>query len=199
MVSAANLGYGNPAGVVQFFVDGQPYQSTMSLDAGVAEILINSWGAGTHLVTAAYASIHADFADSETLVGLEQIVSPAPLTISADNKSKSYGDADPHLAYTLIGLRLLDGPSVLSGTLVREPGESVGEYAIGPGSLSVGSNYTIMFTTGGLTIAPRRLSVTADPQTKIYGDAEPMLTYGYGTLFNGDTSSVFAGAGTGCR
>ncbi len=38
------------------------------------------------------------------------------------------------------------------------------------------ANYTISYVTGStLTIAPATLTVTADPQTKVYGEVEPGL------------------------
>src|SRR5207249_5030589 len=66
-------------------------------------------------------------------------------------------------------------------------------YAISQGSLSAGTDYTISFTGANFTITPRGLSVTADPQTKVYGASDPALTYTHGTLYNGDTDSVFSG------
>ncbi len=65
----------------------------------------------------------------------------------------------------------------------------VGTYAITKGSLSVSSNYNIVdFKPGTLTIAQRVISVTADPVTRTYGEANPTLTYTIrkGSLVNGD-------------
>ena len=69
-----------------------------------------------------------------------------------------------------------DGPSgadAQSGTLA---GEQVGDYAITQGTLAADSNYTIAFTGSTLTITPATLTVTANPQTKVYGTADPALT-----------------------
>ena len=49
-------------------------------------------------------------------------------------------------------------------------------YAITQGTLAADSNYTIGFTGGTLTITPATLTVTANPQTKVYGQADPALT-----------------------
>src|SRR5262249_24818867 len=62
------------------------------------------------------------------------------------------------------------------------------------GSLSAGTNYNILFTGANFTITPRDLTVTADPSTKIYGASDPALTFTHGTLYNGDTDSVFTGS-----
>src|SRR5205807_1611564 len=59
--------------------------------------------------------------------------------------------------------------------------------------LSAGTDYTISFTGSSLTITPRGLSVSADPQTKVYGASDPALTYAHGALYNGDTDGDFSG------
>ena len=50
-------------------------------------------------------------------------------------------------------------------------------YAISQGTLAADSDYTIAFTGSTLTITPATLTVTANPQTKVYGQADPALTY----------------------
>jgi len=66
---------------------------------------------------------------------------------------------------------------VFTGGLVRVAGENVGAYAINQGTLSAGANYTISYTGNNLTITPYLLTVTATAQSKIYGAADPALTY----------------------
>jgi hypothetical protein len=86
---------------------------------------------------------------------------------------------------------------VLTGNLTRAAGQNVGSYAIGQGSLSAGSNYTIAYTGANFAITPASLSVSANSgQSKVYGSADPTLTYSYSGLVNGDTSSVFSGSQT---
>ena len=49
--------------------------------------------------------------------------------------------------------------------------------------------------TADFTISARTLVVTPDDsQSKVYGGADPALTYTHGTLYNGDTDAVFTGA-----
>ncbi len=69
-------------------------------------------------------------------------------TISAENKTKAFGDADPILTATtsmIIG-------DTLTGTLVRTVGENVGTYTINQGTLSAGNNYITTFNAGTFTI-----------------------------------------------
>jgi hypothetical protein len=76
------------------------------------------------------------------------------------------------------------GTATFTGHLGRPDGEDVGTYAIGLGSLSE-SNYTINYTAADLTINKSSnpalaLQAQADAQTKIYGQADPALSYQIG-------------------
>ena len=55
-------------------------------------------------------------------------------------------------------------------------GEHAGGYVISQGTLAADSNYTMTFTGNMLTITPAPLSITANPQTKVYGTSDPSLT-----------------------
>jgi trimeric autotransporter adhesin len=79
-------------------------------------------------------------------------VTPAPLTVTADDKSKDYGTSDPALTYTHSELVNGDTDAIFSGSLTRDSGEDVGEYDINQGTLSAGSNYEITYNAGTLTI-----------------------------------------------
>ncbi len=99
------------------------------------------------------------------------------INVVADAKTKTYGDADPALTYTYSPA--LAGADVFSGSLVRNGGEGIGMYAINQGSLVLSSNYTFIYTGNNLTITPKTITVMVDAKTKIYGDADPALTYTY--------------------
>ncbi|MFW5706444.1 MAG: YDG domain-containing protein [Bacteroidota bacterium] len=88
---------------------------------------------------------------------------PAPLSLVADDHCKTYGEEDPEFTWQ-IGLGQLFGSDIISGSLEREPGEDVGEYAILQGSLTAGTNYNATFTEGVFTIQPDSLIVTIEPQ-----------------------------------
>ena len=109
-------------------------------------------------------------------------ITPAMLTITANPETKVYGAADPALAYTARGFEFSDtAATVLTGSLARVQastlaGEQAGGYAITQGTLAANSNYTISFTGNTLTITPALLNITANPQTKVYGTADPTLT-----------------------
>ncbi|MGE3320404.1 MAG: YDG domain-containing protein [Candidatus Berkiella sp.] len=123
--------------------------------------------------------------------GVTADITAQALSIDADTKVKTYGAADP--AFTYIANGLIGGDTV-SGSLTRTAGEDVGSYAIGLGSLSAGSNYTITYTPANLTIGQAGLTVTATNTSKIVGNLDPALTYTYSGLANGDASATFTGA-----
>jgi hypothetical protein len=131
--------------------------------------------------TIAYAyTSDGTFASASTTSTLT--VNPATLTITADPETKAYGATDPALAYTASGFQFSDtAATVLTGALARAQagtlaGEQTGGYAISQGTLAANRNYTISFTGNTLTITPAPLTVTADPQSKVYGTADPALT-----------------------
>ena len=123
-------------------------------------------------------------------------ITPATLSVTAIDVSKTYGQADPMIPFSSSGFVGGDNPSLFTGALSRAAGETVagGPYAIGQGTLSAGGNYIIDFTGANFTITPAALNVTANALSKIYGAADPSLTFTQTGLVNGDTASVFSGA-----
>jgi hypothetical protein len=71
--------------------------------------------------------------------------------------------------------------------LTRQAGEDAGSYPIQQGTLAASANYTLSFVGDNLGIAPRAITVTADPQNKVYGATDSALTYHLGTLVGTDT------------
>ena len=136
-------------------------------------------------------------------------INPATLTVTAADKSKTYGETDPALTYTVSGLvknaKLKiddtkvdeDGKYVvLQGSLTRDAGETVlgGPYAINQGTVDAGSNYTIIYTGANLTINPATLTVTAAAKSKTYGETDPALTYAASGWKYSDTDSLLSGS-----
>lgn len=119
-----------------------------------------------------------DFGDNYTVtfVSNNLTITARPITVKADVKSKTYGDADPELTWQVTAGSLV-GTDAPTGTLNRAVGEDVGDYAIEPGSLDFGDNYTVTYVSDNLTITARAITVTADVKTKVYGDADPELTW----------------------
>jgi hypothetical protein len=104
-------------------------------------------------------------------------ITPAPLTITANNQSKVYGAALPAFTASYSGLENGDSTSVVTGLTLTSPAtvsSNVGNIAITPAN-GVASNYAITFVPGILTITPVTLTYTATPESQVYGTAIPTL------------------------
>ncbi len=114
-------------------------------------------------------------------------IGQADLTITADDKTKTYGEDDPELTYRDSGL--YPGDSI-TGELTREEGENSGNYAILQGSLNAGENYAIHYDSAVMTIDPARLIIGATAGDKIYdGTREAVVVLSENSL-PGDTLDI---------
>ncbi|HEY3369300.1 MAG TPA: MBG domain-containing protein [Prolixibacteraceae bacterium] len=113
--------------------------------------------------------------------GAKFTVHPLTVAIHADAISKTYGSLDPVLTFhsdLAEGTEIGNGEVLtFSGSLIRYPAENVGKYEIHQGSLAVNGNFKIVYTGADLTITPLFVAVTAEAKTKIYGEADPALTF----------------------
>ena len=130
------------------------------------------------------------------IISTKFTIEPVELLVIANAQTKIYGDILPILTYTYKGLVNIDTNNIFTGSLNTDATDSsnVGLYSINQGSLSAGTNYNITFINNTLTIQPESLSIIADPQTKIYGDILPTLTYTSNGLVNTDTNDIFTGS-----
>jgi len=117
------------------------------------------------------------------------VVNQLPITVTAEAKSKDFNASDPSFTYTYSPS--LIGSDAFSGSLTRTSGENVGAYAINQGSVALSANYIITYVSANLTVNTRAITVTAAAKTKVYGAADPGLTYSVtsGTVKTGDTFS----------
>jgi hypothetical protein len=174
-------GYGDPALTYKLtsgsLVGGDGFSGSLGRSAGE--------NVGHYDITLGTLSAGGNY--DLTFVGAKLTVTPRPLTTTADPQTKVYGDADPMLTYKVTAGSLASGDS-FAGSLTRDGGENVGSYGITQGTLSAGDNYNLTFVGAKLTVTPRPITVTADPQTKVYGYADPTPTYKVtsGSLVSGD-------------
>jgi filamentous hemagglutinin family protein len=165
--------YGGGGGVnYSGFVNGE--------GAGVLTGTLNYGGTSQGAVNAGtYSIIPSGLAAANyaiTFNGANLTVTPKAITVNADAQSKVYGSADPVLGWQLAGGSSLVGGDSLSGSLSRAAGEHVGSYAIGQGSLA-NANYTITFNGANLAVTPKAITVNANTLSKVYGSADPGLTW----------------------
>ncbi|SPE59113.1 conserved exported hypothetical protein [Verrucomicrobia bacterium] len=142
---------------------------------------------GTYAITASGA---ADANYTITEVNGTLSVTPAPLTITADNQSKVYGAALPTLTASYSGF--VNGDTAASFTspvtlaTTATAASPVGTYTITP-SGAADANYTITEVNGTLSVTPASLTIAADNKSKTYGAALPVFTATYSGFVNGDT------------
>ena len=90
-------------------------------------------------------------------------IAKAPLTVTADNFTISYGEAAPVYSAVYAGWQGADDASVLTTpvafTCAYTQGSAVGTYPITPNS-AIATNYVITFVPGTLTVMPVVVSVT---------------------------------------
>lgn len=87
-------------------------------------------------------------------------IAPAPVTVTAVNKTKVYGESDPTLTATVTGLISGESESLITYTLSRAAGQDVGNYTITPAGEALQGNYTVTFENGELTINKRTVGIT---------------------------------------
>jgi hypothetical protein len=106
-------------------------------------------------------------------------VLPAPLTITARNQSKTYGQAFAFAGTEFSTVGLVSGDKITTVALTSAGATNtapVGGYAIVPGAISSGgfnpANYSITYVPGNLTVSPAALTVAAAAQSKVYGQGQ---------------------------
>ena len=154
---------------------------------------ITAVGIGTCTVTAHQAGGGEIYLDAAPVARSLEIT-PAGLDIRADDRSKTYGDPDPELTATLVGLKNGDTADDIGGlVLTGPPGDSdAGTYDIVASGAS-NPNYEIHYDPGKLQILPAPLTVTPDDRERVYGDPVPAYTADLDGLVNGDTAADITG------
>jgi len=91
-----------------------------------------------------------------TLRNAKGTITPAPLTVAADDQTRSFGAANPPLTFTLTAGSLLDG-DMLSGepATTAMAGSTGGSYRITQGTLAASPNYALTFISGILMVIPQ--------------------------------------------
>jgi len=126
-------------------------------------------------------------------------ISPATLSITANNQSMTYGGTVPVLTASYSGFvngddaARLTNPPILTTT--ANSSSAAGTYPISI-SGAVDPNYNINYTTGTMTVGKATLTVTADNKTMSLGGPLPALTVSYSGFVNGDNASKLSSPAT---
>lgn len=107
-------------------------------------------------------------------------VTPKEVTVTADDKSKKYGDKDPELTASVKGT--LNGDTV-KYQLSRESGENVGKYTITPSGKENQGNYIVKYEPG-------KLEITKSDSLKV-------TAKGYAGTYDGNSHKASAAAKAG--
>jgi len=169
--------------------------------ASVNYLLPAGTAAGNYTIEASYSGATGFNASSSSG---SLTINQKELTITAGNKTKTYGDTvvfdqtTPSSDFSVVGL--VNADTVDSITLTSTGAAATATvagspYAIIP-SAAVGTgldNYTISYVNRSLTVDPRPLTITATNKTKTYGETvvfdetTPSTDFTVGALVNADT------------
>ena len=83
------------------------------------------------------------------------------VTVTADNKSKLFGETDPKLTAKVAGTL---GNDTVEYKLSRKTGEAVGKYEITVKGDKLQGNYTVTYAVGTLTITSQSIDPGTDPE-----------------------------------
>lgn len=171
----------NPSGTVTF-TDGSLTLGSASLTGSApftATFTTSLLSAGSHSITATFGG--DSIFDVSPSTPISVLVDPAPLTVTAANASKLYGQANPLLTGSIVGIRNGDNITATYATTATQS-SPVGTYPIVPTLVDPDSklgNYTVTSINGTLTINPAPLTITADDKTKTLNAPNPAFTATY--------------------
>ncbi|WP_316746932.1 MBG domain-containing protein [Pedobacter gandavensis] len=155
-----------------------PYTLSDALPNGdvVSGSLVRAPGSdvGTYAIAKGNISLGSNYDFSFSPANLT--ITQKPVAVTAANKNKTYGDTDPEFTYT--SAPALIGSDKFSGSLGRAAGDDIGKYALTLGDLALSNNYLLTLNPGAeLQITKKTIQVTAEAKSKVYGTADPVLTY----------------------
>jgi uncharacterized repeat protein (TIGR03803 family) len=145
--------------------------------------------AGSYTVVATITDNNYDGSETETLT-----VNKVTLTVTADDKSMTYGSIVPTLTVSYSGFINSETTAVLSGspelTTTASQTSNIGNYTINAsaGTLSA-TNYSFSYVNGSVTIGKATLTATANDKTRAYNTNNPVLDITYSGFLNGDDVS----------
>lgn len=182
--AAANATYGDAAPTFAASVSGLLGSDTATVSSWTRTFDGSSTvptAVGSYTVTPSAATLEftVGLAGNYNVTGYSDAtytIARRPVTVTAADKTKVYGDADPALTYIITGGSLVNGDT-LTGTLSRAAGETVGTYAIS-GTLS-NASYTVTVTPGVFTITQaEQVEVTLTSTSGTFGTALALTATG---------------------
>lgn len=118
-------------------------------------------------------------------------ITKAPLSVTADNQDRVYGEDNGTLTYVINGFVNGDDiddiiqPQISTAATINSP---AGTYDIVVENADA-ENYSISYVNGVLTIGKAELEITVNDITRPYGTSNPAFEYEYEGFVNGDDES----------
>ena len=170
------------------FVDGDTPADLTTLPTCVPGTTSSSPVVGNYLSSSAGAvdpNYTIDYVEGTTTVD------PAPLTITANNGSQTFGGLVPTISPQYAGFVDDDTPADLTALPTCVPGTTrsspvVGSYASSC-SGAIDPNYTIAYVEGTTTVIPAPLTITASNGSQTFGGLVPIISPQYSGFVDGDT------------
>jgi hypothetical protein len=167
------------------------YSSSDTLVANIVGGIIHITGAGTSTITASQSGDETYGA----AIDIEQplTVNKAGLTVTAEDKSKTYGDLNPVLTVTYTGFVGTDNEDSLTiaptATTIATQYSDADTYSIVPAE-GAAVNYTFAYVNGTLGINKASLNITANDESREEGEANPIFTLSYSDFIGTDDATV---------
>lgn len=190
--NSANRPYGaaNPTFTISYagFVNGETASVINTAPTASTTATLTS-NAGTYPITVSGGS---DNNYAFTYVSGTLTVNKATLQVTADNKSRTYGSANPAFTLSYSGFSngetatVIDTPPI--GSTTADLTTSVGTYSIVPAG-GTDNNYAFNYVNGTLTITKASLLATCN-MSRQYNTPNPTFVITYTGLKNGETSYV---------
>jgi len=177
------------------YVNGDTQRSSFSGLPQLKTLATSKSAVGQYAVTAAAGTLYSDNY-SFVYTNATLTITPAALTVTAVNKSVTYGGAMPTLTYSMRGFvngdtqsNSVTGAPQLATSAMNS--SSVGQYAIGVGAGTLSAaNYSFLCVNGTLTVSPAVLTVAAVSQSMTYGGSLPAMAYTETGFVNGDVRNT---------
>jgi MBG domain (YGX type) len=145
---------------------------------------------GSSPTTSCSGAVDANYSTIKYVNG-SMTVMPAQLTIIAGNGTMPYGGTSPTILPAFMGLVNGDNAATLGVTCTSNATSSspVGNGYTSSCTASTGTNYTINYVRGTVTVTQAALTITASSSMMTYGGVVPTITPSYGGFVNGQNSS----------
>lgn len=188
--SSRTYGSANPAFTVSYsgFVNGET-ASVINTPPMTTTAATGTSNVGTYSITVAGGS---DNNYTFNYVNGTLTINKATLQVTADNKTRTYGSANPTFTVSYSAFvngetaSVIDTPPTGSTTAVSTT--ETGNYTIFP-SGGVDNNYSFNYVNGTLTITKATILATSN-MSRPYNTANPTFVISYTGLKNGETSYV---------